>query len=252
MLRFLSRRRASGGEKAFTPIESDGLVYAVGDIHGRVDLLERLLTRIAEDLAGHGGPAEIVFLGDYVDRGDDSRKVLDVLNEMADLSDARPVFLMGNHEQMLLEFLRDPTRGARWIRYGGLQTLMSYGVGGATAQGEAEFEKLRDRLAEAMAHHVPFLERLSLKHRSGNVLFVHAAADPQLPPEDQEPETLLWGCPSFDRVQRTDGLWVVHGHTIVSKPRTDAGRVSIDTGAYYSGQLTAARIEGKKLDFLTS
>lgn len=253
MLGFLSRKRSSGGAGSFAvPVQSDGLVYAIGDIHGRVDLLERLLTRIGADLKQHDGPAELVFLGDYVDRGDDSRLVLDVMTELSGMSEARPVFLMGNHEQMLLEFLRDPDRGARWLRHGGLQTLMSYGVGTRGVQKDTDFEALRDALAEAMGAHVGFLERLSLTHRSGNVLFVHAAADPALPAGDQEQETLLWGCDSFMRTPRQDGVWVVHGHTVVSRPRTEQGRISIDTGAYYSGQLTAARIEGERLEFLTN
>lgn len=252
MLDFLFRRKRLSG-RAGAGLASDGLVYAVGDVHGRADLLAMLLDRIDADREMRGGRGGIVFLGDYVDRGDQSREVLELLLER--VGEARPpVFLMGNHERMLLDFVEDPEAGRRWLRFGGLQTLMSYGVGGVGGGGGgADLTPVRDRLIEAMGPHLDFLRtRLALSHRSGNVLFVHAAADPRVPPERQEQEVLLWGAPDFESRARQDGLWVVHGHTVVSEPRSAGGRVAVDTGAYFSGRLSAARIDGETLDFITT
>lgn len=250
MLGFLFGRKQAVERPVFdTPLASAGPVYAVGDVHGRADLLARLLARIDEDRAARGG-GEIVFLGDYVDRGDHSREVLDLLLERAERAEP-PVCLMGNHERMLLDFVDEPESGRRWLRFGGLQTLMSYGV---TVVGQAgDLTPARDALVETMGPHLPFLqERLKLSHRSGNVLFVHAAADPAAAPESQPEGTLLWGAPGFESTPRTDGVWVVHGHTVVSAPRAQAGRIAVDTGAYFSGRLTAARIDGDALDFITA
>ena len=235
-------------------MRSETLVFAIGDVHGRADLLRRLLERIDAEIEDHDGPAEVVFLGDYVDRGDHSREVVDLLIERAGREAERPpVFLTGNHEQMLLDFVSDAERGRKWLRYGGLQTLMSYEVRGLGGIGEgSDLEPVRERLIEAMGPHLGFLESLSLSHRNGNVLFVHAGADPETPPDLQDSQTVIWGSPAFLRQPRGDDIWVVHGHTVVSEPRAEAGRISVDTGAYFSGRLTAARIEGDRLSFVTS
>ena len=250
MLGFLFGRRQAAGAASFdAPLASAEPVYAIGDVHGRADLLARLLERIDEDRAARGG-GQVVFLGDYIDRGDHARDVLDLLLERAD-APAPPVFLMGNHERMLLDFVEEPESGRRWLRFGGLQTLMSYGV--RVVGQAADLAPARDALVEAMGPHLAFLsDRLALSHRSGNVLFVHAAADPDTAPDDQPEEALLWGAPDFEGRPRSDGLWVVHGHTVVSTPRAQAGRVAVDTGAYFSGRLTAARIDGDALDFLST
>lgn len=255
VLNFLRRRKAAAARAPFAaPLRSESLVFAVGDIHGRADLLRKLLERIDAEMADHDGPAELVFLGDYVDRGDHSREVLDLLTERAGRDAERPpVFLMGNHERMLLDFVREPESGRKWLRFGGLQTLMSYGVRGLGSIGEgSDLGPVREKLVEEMGPHLAFLEGLSLSHRNGNVLFVHAAADPAMPPDLQEPETLLWGSPSFLRQPREDSIWVVHGHTVVDEPQAEDGRIAVDTGAYFSGRLTAARIEGDQLRFVTS
>ncbi|HUF55805.1 MAG TPA: metallophosphoesterase [Thermohalobaculum sp.] len=250
MLGFLfGRKQASGGAVFDAPLASAGPVYAVGDVHGRADLLARLLARIDEDRAARGG-GEVVFLGDYIDRGDQSREVLDLVVGRAAGAEP-PVCLMGNHERMLLDFVDEPESGRRWLRFGGLQTLMSYGV---KVLGQAgDLTPARDALVEAMGPHLAFLKsRLDLSHRSGNVLFVHAAADPAAEPGNQPEETLLWGAPGFESTPRADGVWVVHGHTVVSSPRAVAGRIAVDTGAYFSGRLTAARIDGAGLDFFST
>lgn len=247
MFQFLSRRFASAPVLPETPVRPEDRVYAVGDIHGRADLLVRLLERIGEDLAPFHGPATLVFLGDYVDRGDDSKTVLDLLVGFADRSPVTTVFLRGNHEEMLLDYLARPRADCGWLRHGGLETLASYGV---SPKGEPE--AVRDRLRDQMGGHVAFLEGLSLTYRSGNLLCVHAAAQPDLPANDQPRETVLWGSSEFHRRPRRDGVWVAHGHTIVSTPHCIEGRIAVDTGACYTGTLSAARIENGQIDFLTS
>ena len=247
-------RRGARTETFATPIETGGeVVYAVGDIHARHDLAGRLLERIMQDSAQRAGPGRIVFLGDYIDRGEEARETLALLRDFAGQTGVECVFLMGNHEQMLLRFLEEPAAGERWGRYGGLQTLMSYGVGGLTTLRDPdEAARVRDALVEALGEDRRFLEALRPSHRVGNVFFAHAGADPELPPEAQPIGTLLWGCERFQDTDRRDGVWVVHGHYVVEQPKADRGRISVDTGAYFSGRLTAARIADREVTFLAS
>jgi serine/threonine protein phosphatase 1 len=235
---------------AMAPIRPETPVWAVGDIHGRSDLALAILERILGREPAPEEPVRIVFLGDYVDRGEDARGVLELMADMAGWEEVAPVFLLGNHEAMLLGFLEDPEREARWLRVGGLQTCLSFGVGAYETVSPGELARIRDELAEAVAPHIGFLRALSPLHRSGNVLFVHAAADPALPPERQKTDVLLWGHPEFEREPRADGLWVVHGHHVVDLPRIERGRIAIDTGAYFSGCLTAALIAEGRVEFV--
>lgn len=245
-------RRAAKVETFTAPVETGGeVVYAVGDIHGRHDLAHRLLERIMRDAAHGAGPCRIVFLGDYIDRGEGTRETLALLRDFAGRSGAECVFLMGNHEQMLLRFLEEPATGERWGRYGGLQTLMSYGVGRvATLRDPDEASRARDALIDALGEDRGFIEALRPSHRVGNVFFAHAGADPDLPPEAQRTGTLLWGCERFQETDRRDGVWVAHGHYVVEQPTAERGRINVDTGAYFSGRLTAARISDDEVSFL--
>jgi serine/threonine protein phosphatase 1 len=252
VLKLIRKRWARAGSAPFsTPIGASGVIYAVGDVHGRHDLLARLLDRIFEDAAAFEATPKIVFLGDYIDRGEHARDAVDLLIELAERPEAETVFLMGNHEQMLLRFLRDPASGSRWLRYGGLQTLMSYEVGGAgSLREEGEALRFRGALIEALGPHLGFIEGLRVSHRDGNLFFAHAGADPALPTDEQDVATLLWGCESFRTTDRDDGVWVVHGHFVVDQPAAERGRIAVDTGAYFSGRLTAARIAGGEVVFL--
>ena len=219
-------------------------VWMIGDVHGRHDLLEPLLDRIAQDVARHSDaqPA-VVTMGDYVDRGDRSADVLATLRALPDRLRAEVVVLMGNHERMMLDTLDDPVaNGHRWLRNGGVETLASFGVGGVRADlGPAEMRTLGTDLRAAMpAGLEAWMRGLPTVWRSGTLVCVHAALDPARPPEAQDEDVLLWGHRAFARTARRDGLWVAHGHTIVAEPVAQAGRIALDTGAYRTGQLTAA------------
>ncbi|EEB84118.1 metallophosphoesterase [Roseobacter sp. GAI101] len=219
-------------EVQFGPLEPEGNVIAIGDIHGRFDLLNKF--------AATTTAAQIICLGDMIDRGEQSADVLRTLHELPDV-----ISLMGNHEDMMLQFIVNPVeKGERWLRHGGLQTLASFGVSGVSQTSTGgELERARDKLFAAMGEDlIDWVANLPKYWTSGNVAFVHAGADPLIAIEEQENRTLLWGHKDFGRVPRADGMWVVHGHTIVDTPVIRRGVVSIDTGAYATGNLTAATI----------
>lgn len=218
-------------EVEIPPIAVDRPFAAIGDIHGCDDLLVRLLDRLATDAP----EAELVFVGDYIDRGD---KNAEVLRRLMDLRDTSATFLMGNHERMCLDFIDNPEeKGARWLRHGGLQTVASFGVSGSAQDPVG----LRDKMVAAMGEEmIDWLRNLALTYQNGNVYAVHAAAHPEHPISEQAEKILIWGHPKFGKLPRKDGLWVVHGHTIMDMPRVSQGVVSIDTGAYATGRLSAA------------
>lgn len=225
------------------------VVYVIGDIHGSIEKLDSLLAQIDADIAGNSGSAgKVVFVGDYIDRGDESA---DVLQFVADVTTAYPdrlIGLIGNHERMLLDFLSDPTGSAkRWIKYGGLQTLSSFGVGsGLTTDnlGAGDLLDAAGDLMEAMGPDlVDWLTKLPTSWSSGSLWVVHAGADPAVAMDRQQPKTLLWGAERFMRDERQDGQWVAFGHQPFDSPFAEAGRIAVDTGACYGGKLTAARID---------
>lgn len=218
-----------------------GAAYIVGDVHGRLDLLMELLGKLDAHIP-------VVFLGDYVDRGEDSADVVDFLHKSQ-----RFTCLLGNHEAMLLDFLDDPSRKAsRWFRNGGLQTLLSYGVNLAhpTTDSKVLMEvslELRRKMGDDL---IAWLRDLPHYLHVNNVVVVHAALDPDASVEGQTLSTMLWGHSKFLKTARTDGNWVVHGHTIVDAPTIENGRIAIDTGAYASGKLTAAFFNGGMPTFI--
>jgi serine/threonine protein phosphatase 1 len=245
------------------PLIIDRPTYAIGDIHGRFDLLVPLMRAVLADAQGAGiDTPRLVFMGDYVDRGEQSRQVLDFLLDLArgnpggavDDTETDVVLLRGNHEEMLLDFLRDPAgEGPRWLRSGGLQTLLSYGVGNVTASADASaLTAAASRLRDAMGPTVDALSRLPTAARYGDVFFSHAGADPGLPTQLQSQRTLVWGARAMFTDLRDDGVWVVHGHYVVDEAELTRGRIPVDTGAYYSGKLTAARLMDGDALFLTA
>ena len=228
----------------------EGRVYAVGDIHGRYDLLSRMIDRIRADLDTFGDDragAQVIFLGDYVDRGERSREVLNLLQDLCATGlygGTVPVHcLMGNHEAALLGFLDHPGSGKRWLQFGGLQTISSYRVpmSGPVSE-ETGLRALAGDLRAAMGPHVEFLRQLPLSLRSGPVVFAHAGIDPD-DPEAEGEGALLWGLSSFIHRGGVEGLRVVHGHFDAMEPVVTSRRICVDTGAYYSGRLMAVRLD---------
>lgn len=243
----LNRLFGAKGPQFNARIMPDAPFFAIGDIHGCAGKMHRLLAHIA----AKDSDAPTVFVGDYVDRGEQSA---DVVRHIMEMDAAENVIcLIGNHEEMLLNVLDDPQKhGARWLRYGGLQTLASFGVSGvATGATGGALDQAATQLRAAMGDvMIDWLRGLPTYWQSGNVAVVHAGADPTLPMVQQSAKTLRWGHPDFEDVVRTDGTWVIHGHTIVERPQTAAGRIAIDTGAYATGRLTAANVTDGDVTFL--
>jgi serine/threonine protein phosphatase 1 len=246
----VSRERAGCGIAARVP---DGeRLYVVGDVHGRSDLLARIHHAIRADVHERPGPLKrtVVYLGDYVDRGPGSFQVLEMLIRMP-LEGMKLVYLKGNHEDMMLRFIRgDDIPG--WLYNGGDATLASYGVMVTRMMpSPTMIAELRRRLQNAMpAAHVTFLESLQLMHLAGDYLFVHAGIRPGVPLDAQRPADLMWIREPFLVAKNTFGKCVVHGHTISTVPEVRANRIGIDTGAFYSGRLTCLVLEGDRVGFL--
>lgn len=228
--------------------------YAVGDVHGCFDQMKTVLENIDADIERTGNDdAVLVMLGDYVDRGEKSADVLSYLMDLQKNDPAGVICLKGNHEQMMIDFIDDPaTAGGRWLRYGGLQTLASFGIRGVTERSDAdEMLDACDELCDAMpAGMIDWLGNLSIQYTSGNVHCVHAALDPDRPAANQPERIVVWGHKDFETQLRTDGAWVVHGHTVVDTAQKVAGRIPLDTGCYYTGRLSAAAFKGSECRFL--
>jgi len=230
-------------------------VYAIGDIHGRYDLLIPLLATVFADAQGAAcdRPPRIIFLGDYVDRGPDSAKVIEALVRLEARAGHRLTFLKGNHEQALLAFIEDADAGHDWIRFGGAPTLASYGVPPPKADDKpAAFERARDALvAHLPAAHLDFLERLEVMAQVGDYAFVHAGIRPGRDLATQTDDDLLWIREAFLSHPGPHEKVIVHGHTwIDDQPRILQQRIGVDTGAYETGVLTALRIEDGGIRFL--
>jgi len=222
-------------------------IYAVGDIHGRLDLLDRLLAMIEEDDAARSPavPAELIFLGDLIDRGPESRGVVERL--MA-LSEGRQVrFLMGNHEEVFLQAVRGDQKALRFlIRIGGRETLFSYGISPEDYRN-LDYDELMSVFQVAVpAAHIAFLDAFEHWIEAGDYLFVHAGLRPGVELGEQKPSDLRWIREDFLRHRASFGKMVVHGHSITDDIDERANRIGIDTGAYSSGVLTAIAIEGSK------
>ena len=227
-------------------------VYAVGDVHGRADLLERLHGLVAEDAAR--APAVtmvLVYLGDYVDRGPDSRAVVDALVRRP-LAGFDAVHIKGNHEDFLLTFLEDASVGEIWLMNGGGATLASYGVEApAFAYGPAPFEPARAAFAARLpADHLAFLRALAPRHAVGDYLFVHAGVRPGVPLAAQRGADLMWIREPFLDSDDDFGCVVVHGHTPAAEPVVRANRIGIDTGAVFTDRLTCLVLDGPDVRFL--
>ena len=227
-------------------------VYAVGDVHGRADLLETLHQRMVRD-AEDARPANnvAVYLGDYVDRGLDVRDVLEILSG-GPPDGFQAVYLRGNHEETLVRFLEDPRWLEHWLPMGGASTLLNYRVNvpgnGSTAQRAPQ---VRDALLASLPEkHLSFLRLLRPSFALGDYFFAHAGIRPGVPLNRQSPEDLLWIRDGFLASTARHEARIVHGHSIVSRPEVLPHRIALDTGAYATGNLSCAVLENDHVRIL--
>ena len=226
-------------------------LYVIGDIHGRLDLLERMITLVNLDIRACGGEALIVTLGDYIDRGPNSREVLDHLlkNPFA----GKYVALKGNHEALLQMFLDDPTVGADWWRLGGVATLRSFGIAIEPRMTRRGFARSATQLREALTpQQTEFLGSLKTSLVAGRYFLCHAGVRPGVPLDSQDEEDLLWIRDEFLSSKIDFGKIVVHGHTPVREPEIHANRINIDTGAFLSERLTCVVLQEDDHRFIST
>jgi len=240
-----------------TAVPPDHRVYAVGDIHGCLDLLLSLEAQILRDAAAAPESRKtIVYLGDYVDRGPDCAGVIGHL--IRPLEGFERVFLRGNHEDFILQFIAGEDdggrRGALWMMNGGDATLRSYGIDASPyAADPLTLQDLRDRLAAAVPDaHRAFLQATVFSHRIGGYFFAHAGVRPGTPLDAQDPEDLMWIREPFLWCDDPLDAVVVHGHTPTARPETRPNRINVDTGAVYNGRLTAVVLSGTQTSFLSA
>ena len=245
-------RRFLGGKTPVVQGPDGARVYAVGDIHGRLDLFEDMIARIDAD-RGNTRPT-VVLLGDYIDRGAQSKEVVDRLLALPDWADW--VLLRGNHEQALLEALSDLPQADRlmrqWLNFGGVETLQSYGVPSTLLYANDLPAIRKDMNARFPAAHGALFDSLRLAHRAGGYLFVHAGIRPGIPLSAQDSQDLLWIREDFLDSRVDHGVVVVHGHSVSPEVVERPNRIGIDTGAYKTGRLTALVIDGGERRFLTT
>jgi serine/threonine protein phosphatase 1 len=221
--------------------------YVIGDVHGRLDLLEDLLSRIEEEIQGRPKPrTSIIFLGDLIDRGPESAQVIERLRTYSPRG-ATVHFIMGNHEEVMLRVLAgEEGLVSSWLRFGGAATLRSYGVDPRDLSGLSSNE-VAARIGKAVPRdHVEFLERFADSILFGSYLFVHAGIRPGIDLAEQSQSDLRWIREPFLDDTTDHGFVVVHGHTITNSVEVTANRIGIDTGAFCTGILTALAIEGRK------
>lgn len=218
--------------------------YVIGDIHGRIDALNDLLEKIAQDSIEKN--TNLVVIGDMIDRGPESAAVLNCLMALPNA-----ICLKGNHEQMALDFIDNPNvAGPRWIRNGGDITLLSFGITQISSQKmESLAQDFRKALPSGMED---WLRALPHHWQSGDLVAAHAGLDPLRAVTEQTDNAILWGQSKFRTRARTDGLWVVHGHWVEPIAIAKHGRIAIDTGAWRTGRLTAVCIEKSGMRFIES
>jgi serine/threonine protein phosphatase 1 len=242
--------------KVWTPRAPAGAaVYAIGDIHGRADLLDDLLRQISDDarLAPGAVRPSLVMLGDYIDRGAASREVIDHLLSIPkyqfDL-----YFLRGNHESALIDFINRPETGPTWMTLGGAATLMSYGLRvPAPGANALAWRNAAEGLRTAMPPtHMRFLSQLRYYVRLGDYLFVHAGLRPGKSLARQRPEDLTEIREPFLNSKNRWPFMIVHGHSPTDKAARMGNRISLDTGAFATGKLSAVKLYGDQVDFFST
>jgi len=246
----LAKRRSDEDRRFGASIPEGERVYAIGDIHGRADLLADLLAQLKADAAGYGGHITFVGMGDYIDRGRESMQVVELLCSALPANWGK-VFLRGNHEQAMLDFLDDPRRN-EWLAWGGLEALASYNIQPFGARGIRDTHALAAELNHTLrdTKHNDFYNSTVLSYVCGGYAFVHAGVRPRMPLDKQLPSDLLFIREDF--LGRPHGLpyRVVFGHTILPDVLLADDRIGLDTGAFQSGMLSAVALEGEDVRVL--
>lgn len=228
-------------------------IYAIGDVHGRLDLLKNAEVRIADDISATGKDGLTVLLGDFIDRGPSSAQVINHLMRESELGLKR-LSLAGNHEEIFLRYLNNPEKHASWLGLGGEQTLASYGIDVHSVAFRQSRLKgtLRALLDEAVPEsHRRFLADLPVSLKVGNFLLVHAGVRPGVSLGDQSDQDMIWiREPFLSEGPKIPTLFVIHGHTPYDKPNPGPQRMGIDTGAFYTGRLTVLRVDGNQSRFV--
>lgn len=224
-------------------------VYAVGDIHGRLDLFEGLIAAIERDNAGRSEAiSDVILLGDLIDRGPSSAGVIDRARRWS--QERRVGIIKGNHEEMMLVSARKLDALRSFLRYGGRETIISYGVDPDFVM-EASLEDLQQAMLDAIPQQdFDFVDSFEKMVRIGDYLFVHAGVRPDTPLDRQLGHDCRWIREPFLTHDGDFGAVVVHGHTITEQPEIRANRIGIDTGAYVNGTLTAIGLEGESRWFI--
>lgn len=238
----LSRRPAPRPARPIETItERPRYVYAVGDIHGCLAQLQELEQTITQDIARHGEPALVVYLGDMIDRGPASAGVLDHLMSKKDYP---AIMLAGNHEEMLLDFIADPNPRHAWLAYGGAETLLSYNLDSTTLFDRGRSGAQARLLSYIPPEHLDFIRSRPVCVTLPGITLVHAGMQPDRHVVQQLQQDMMWmrlPSPAFEGPQPF-GL-LVHGHTPAAEPLIEPYRICVDTGAFATGILTAARID---------
>jgi serine/threonine protein phosphatase 1 len=249
MGRNLVRKLLAKRKKRSPPRLPDGVrIYAIGDVHGRADLLDRVLSRIDAHMIAYPAVRPIhVLVGDYIDRGPASREVIELLTNCE--QGREMVFIKGNHESSLLDFLRNPAVFQDWSKMGGIETLMSYGLKPTVNADATTQMDLSIALNSALpTTHRHFLDGLVPSFTCGGFFITHAGVRPGIPLKEQREEDLMWIRDDFLLHEEDFGKIVVHGHTPVRELDIRPNRINIDTGAYATGRLTCLIIEGDKFE----
>lgn len=226
----------------------DERIYAIGDAHGRLDLLHALLRQMETDVRARGqADTRVIFLGDFIDRGPYSKQILHFARKASRESDAL-IFLLGNHEELLLESAQgNPAMQRLWMQNGGDATIRSYGLDPAELMCRSP-EEIADTLFEVVGEDViGWLDTIPLTYQSGDYFFCHAGIRPGVPLTQQRREDLLWIRDRFTRSSAYHGAVIVHGHSEVDEPVVGPNRINVDTAAYRTGVLSAVGLEGTSL-----
>lgn len=226
-------------------------IYAIGDIHGCITLMRSAYDNVLRDIPSGPGKKLVIFLGDYVDRGPDSKAVLEFLCQPS-IEGVVHIALCGNHDAEFLSFLREPKINMGWLGFGGLETLRSYGVDAMHIMKNGGGASVLERTVKQAvpATHVDLLASLPTMLEIGQLVFAHAGVRPEIALNEQTDEDLMWIREPFLSKGPKLPVLVIHGHTISSEPDFGTRRVGIDTGAFATGRLTVLKFSQGKVAIL--